>query len=98
MEKDVYLQDNFVCKNMEAVTQIQKLGSNLGVSFPQVIVNEFSLREGLHVKIQCNGNRIIIENVQPRSSYILSDMLSTITENNTHQYIDTGEPVGNEIW
>ena len=83
---------------MEAVTQIQKLGSDLGVSIPRVIVNEFSLREGLYVNIQGNGSRIIIETVKPHPSYTLNEMLSKITEDNTHQCIDTGEPVGNEIW
>ena len=85
-------------KEMEAVAQIQRLGSDLGVSIPRVIVNELSLKEGLFVNIQGNGNRIIIETVKPDRSYNLSDMLSKITENNTHQYIDTGEPIGNEIW
>ena len=39
----------FVTENkkiMETVRQIQKFGDNLGVCFPQVIVNKLSLREG----------------------------------------------------
>jgi antitoxin component of MazEF toxin-antitoxin module len=83
---------------MEAIAQIQKLGSGLGVNIPPVFVNEFSLKEGLYVNIQGNENSIIIETVKPCKSYILSDLLSNITENNTHQCIDTGTPIGNEIW
>ena len=82
---------------METVTQIQKLGSGLGVSIPPVIVNEFSLKEGSYVNIQGNRNNIIIE-TKPHNSYSLSNMLSEITENNTHQCVDTGNPIGNEIW
>jgi len=83
---------------MEAVAQIQKLGSGLGISIPPVIINEFSLKEGLYVNIQGHENSIIIETVKPCSSFFLSDMLSKITENNTHQCVDTGNSTGNEIW
>ena len=83
---------------MQAVTQIQKLGSNLGVSIPPAIADEFSLREGLYVNVHGNGNMIVIETVKPRSTYTLNDMLSKITESNTHRCVETGEPVGNEIW
>jgi antitoxin component of MazEF toxin-antitoxin module len=79
---------------MGTVTQIQKLGDNLGVFIPQVIVNKLSLREGFYVNIQGNRNRIIIETIKSGSSYSLSDMLNKITEKNIQQSIDTGEPVG----
>ena len=39
-------------------------------------------------------NGTVIEN----NPYTLSDMLSKITDSNTHQCIETGEPVGNEAW
>ena len=41
---------------------------------------------------------LVIETITSDSSYNLSDMLSKITENNTHQSIDTGEPIGGEMW
>jgi antitoxin component of MazEF toxin-antitoxin module len=34
---------------MEAKIKIQKWGNNLGISIPQMIVTEFSLREGLYI-------------------------------------------------
>ena len=83
---------------MGNITQIRKLGNDLGVCIPQIIVNNMSLREGFYVNVQGNGNRIIIETIKPDNAYTLGDLLSKITENNTHQSIDTGEPVGEEIW
>ena len=83
---------------MEATIQIQKLGSDLGISIPRVIANELSLSEGLYVTIQGNSDRIIIEAVKPNDSYSLTDMLSQITECNIHPCIDMGAPTGNEIW
>ena len=82
---------------MEAKVKIQKWGNDLGISFPLVIVNELSLREGLYVNVQNNGNEAIIKPVKP-DSYNLTEMLSEITENNLHQSIEWGIPVGNEIW
>ena len=83
---------------METVRQIQKFGDNLGVCFPQVIVNKMSLREGFYVNIQGDRNRIIIETIKSGRSFDLSELLSKMTDNNTHQSIDTGEPIGGEIW
>ena len=79
-------------------TVIKKIGSDLGVNIPQIIVKELSLREGLCVNIYGNGNRIIIDTFKPDVSYNLTEMLEQISENNIHQCIDTGAPTGNEIW
>jgi len=83
---------------MEARVKIQKWGSNLGISFPQILATELSLREGLYINIYDKDSKIIIEPVKPDSSYNLTEMLSRITENNIHQSVDTGIPLGNEIW
>ena len=83
---------------MEARVKIQKWDNNLGISIPQLIAAELSLREGLYMDIYDKDNRIIIEPVRRDNSCNLTDMLSKITENNTHQSIDTGAPIGNEIW
>ena len=83
---------------METRIRIQKWGNDLGISIPLVIANELSLKEGLYMNIHDNGNKIIIEPVKPDNSYNLTDMLSKITENNIHNSIDTGIPIGNEIW
>ena len=84
--------------NMEAKVKVQKWGDNLGISIPQVIATGLSLREGLYINMHDIGNKIIIEPVKQNNSYNLTDMLNQITENNTHQAIDTGLSIGNEIW
>jgi antitoxin component of MazEF toxin-antitoxin module len=83
---------------MEARIKIQKIGNDLGINIPTVVANGLSLREGLYVNVQKNGNRIIIEPTKTSASYSLTDMLSEITENNIHQSVETGMPTGNEIW
>jgi len=83
---------------MRARIKIQKWGNDLGISIPQDIANELSLKEGLYVSIQDKGNEIIVEPTQLNGSYSLTEMLNLISEANIHQSIDTGMPIGNEIW
>ena len=83
---------------MEARIKIQKWGNDLGISIPTVIANGLSFREGHYVSVHEKENRIIIEHSKSNFSYNLTDMLSEITENNIHQCIETGSPIGNEIW
>ncbi|MDR2148162.1 MAG: hypothetical protein LBE91_17085 [Tannerella sp.] len=83
---------------MEAMIKIQKWGNDLGINIPAVIANGLSLKEGLNVSIRKNGSRIIIEPSKTNVSYSLTDMLTEITEDNIHHCIETGIPIGNEIW
>jgi len=78
---------------MEAV--VKKWGNSLGIRIPNPIVREFSLKDGSHVDIDDRGKEIVIKPVQRNK---LSEMLSKINEQNIHEEIDTGEPVGKEIW
>jgi antitoxin MazE len=89
---------NFKINDMEARIQIKKWGNDLGINIPRTIANGLSLSEGHYVRVQENGNRIIIETSRLDVSYNLSDMLNEITQNNIHHSIETGIPVGKEIW
>jgi len=83
---------------MEATIKIQKLGGGLGINFPSAIVNGLSLRDGLYVNVREDGNRIIIHPARQNVSYDLASMLNEITDKNIHHCVETGAPVGNEIW
>ena len=78
---------------MEAV--VKKWGNSLGVRIPNLIIRELSLKEGSFVDIKEKGNEIIIKPIQKNT---LTEMLNEINEQNKHKEIDTGSPVGNEIW
>ena len=78
---------------MEAM--VQKWGNSLGIRIPNLIVREFSLKNGSIVNINDNGNEIVIKPVKKSK---LSEMLDNINDQNLHQEIDWGKPVGNEIW
>ena len=78
---------------MEAV--IKKWGNSLGIRIPTHIARGLSLKDGSFVDINNKGEEIIIKPITKNS---LSEMLSKINEQNIHNEIDTGKPVGKEIW
>jgi len=78
---------------MEAM--VQKWGNSLGIRIPNLIVREFSLKNGSFVNINDNGNEIIIKPIRKSR---LSEMLDNIDDRNVHGEIETTGPVGKEIW
>lgn len=78
---------------MEAT--VKNWGNSLGIRIPNFIVRELSLKNGSVVDINDNGKEILIKPIQKDK---LSDMLSLINENNIHEEIDWGKPVGKEVW
>jgi len=78
---------------MEAV--VKKWGNSLGVRIPNHLVRELSLKDGSCVDISDKGKVITIKPIQKNN---LAEMLSSINEQNIHKEIETGSPVGKEIW
>ena len=78
---------------MEAV--VKKWGNSLGIRIPNLIARELSLKDGSYVDINEDKKKIII---MPVKKNRLSEMLNGINEQNLHAEIETGEPVGKEIW
>ena len=76
-------------------TVIKKWGNSLGIRIPRLIARELSLEDGSCVHIKDRGNEIVISPIKKNK---LSEMLSKINEHNLHAEVDTGEPVGKEIW
>ena len=78
---------------MEAT--VKKWGNSLGVRIPNLIARELSLKDGSLVDITDRGKEIIIKPVQKNK---LSEMLCNINEHNIHKEVETGGPVGKEVW
>ena len=78
---------------MEAV--VKKWGNSLGIRIPNILAKGLSLRDGSYVNIDDTGNAIVI---RPLKKNKLSEMIKLINKENLHDEINTGEPVGKEIW
>jgi antitoxin MazE len=78
---------------MEAV--VKKWGNSLGIRIPNLIARELSLKDGSCVDINDVRKKIIITPIKKNR---LSEMVSKINKQNLHAEIETGKPVGKEIW
>lgn len=77
-------------------TRIQKWGNSLAVRIPRPFAEETQLQEDSPVDISLrNGKLVVVPLVSDRS---LDDLVEGITAKNRHREIETGGPVGNEIW
>jgi antitoxin MazE len=78
---------------MEAM--VEKWGNSLGVKIPALIVRDLSLKDGSFVDINDMGNGMIM---RQKEKDTLREMLNQINEKNIHGEVETGGPIGNEVW
>jgi antitoxin MazE len=81
------------------ITQLKKWGNSLAIRFPQSMLSQLNLKEDGEVEIRLEGNQMVLTPVsEKRPKYKLDDLLSEMTEENQQDLIDSGNPVGNEVW
>ena len=78
-------------------TQVQKWGNSLALRIPKSFAAESNIEEGSPVNLSVVEGRIIVEPVT-EPAYDLDELLSRVTKRNLHAEIDTGAPVGKEVW
>ena len=78
-------------------TTAQKWGNSLAIRVPKSVALQVGLKEqdDLEIEVQ-DGNVVLKPHV--RRVYRLEDLVKQITPKNMHGEIDTGTPVGREIW
>jgi antitoxin MazE len=78
-------------------TRIQKWGNSLGLRIPKSLAEDAGVEVGSEVDLSVEAGDLI---VRPRRSprYDLKELLRGVTTQNVHREIETGEPIGREIW
>jgi len=76
---------------------IQKWGNSLALRIPRSMAMESSIEQGSYVDIQSVDGKLVIDPVK-ETEYKLEDLLEKVSETNIHFEIDTGNPVGKELW
>jgi antitoxin MazE len=80
-------------------TTIRKWGNSYAIRLPRASVEKLNLVEGQSVRLEEIDDGCAIKVVPAtRTSESLSQLLSRITPENTHEATDWGEPVGKELW
>ena len=77
--------------------KIQKWGNGLGLRIPKSFAKQAGVEAGSEVDLSVEDGELII---RPRRSprCDLKELLRSITPENVHGEIETGEPVGREAW
>jgi antitoxin MazE len=78
-------------------TTAQKWGNSLAIRVPKSVAVQVGLKaqDNLEIEVQ-DGNVVLKPHL--RRVYRLEDLIKRITPKNLHSEIDTGSPVGREIW
>ena len=78
-------------------TTAQKWGNSLAIRVPKSVAVQVGLKaqDDLEIEVQ-DGNVVLKPHL--RRVYRLDDLVKRITPKNLHSEIDTGSPVGREIW
>ncbi len=76
---------------------IQKWGNSLALRIPKAVARDTQLKNGSVVNLAVRKGTVIIEPVK-KTKYRLDDLLKGVSKKNLHASVDTGPPVGREVW
>jgi antitoxin MazE len=78
-------------------TTAQKWGNSLAVRVPKSVASQIGLKAQDDLEIEVQDGNVVLKPHLCRV-YRLDDLVKRITKKNRHDAIDTGGPVGREIW
>ncbi len=78
-------------------TKIQKWGNSLALRIPRSFAQEAGVGAGSEVDLSVKDGDLVVRPAR-RRTYRLQDLLRRVTAKNLHEEVDTGEPVGREVW
>ena len=78
-------------------TKIQKWGNSLGLRIPKSFAAQAGVEAGSEVDLSLEDGELII---RPKRvpKYDLSVLLRRVTTENVHTEVQSGQPVGREVW
>ncbi len=80
---------------MQAV--VKKWGNSAAVRIPAAVLAAAQVRLDQPVDVREEGGRIVIEPLRP-VRFDIDALIAGITDENRHEWVDPGQPVGKEIW
>ncbi|MGK9469101.1 type II toxin-antitoxin system antitoxin MazE [Pantoea agglomerans] len=77
---------------------VKRWGNSPAIRIPATLMQALNLNIDDEIKIDLVEGKLIIEPVKQEVSYSLEELLEGVTEENLHDPVEWGEPVGKEIW
>jgi antitoxin MazE len=76
-------------------TRVQKWGDGLALCIPKALASQTGLTEDMLVDVELVEGKVVI---RPARRTKLEELLRGVTPENIHAEVDTGPPVGGEVW
>ena len=77
--------------------RVMKWGNSLALRIPAAFARQTGVGSGSEVELELDGDRLVITPI-PGQSYSLAELLDGVTDENLHEAVETGRPVGTEVW
>ncbi|MGH2792705.1 MAG: AbrB/MazE/SpoVT family DNA-binding domain-containing protein [Actinomycetota bacterium] len=78
-------------------SRVQKWGNSLGLRIPKSFAEEVEVEDGSPIDISVVNGELVVRPLRPRE-YDLESLVEAIDPTNVHEAIETGPPVGREVW
>jgi antitoxin MazE len=78
-------------------TVIRKWGNSLGLRIPKPLAEDAGMEAGCEVDVSVQDGELVIRPIVSRR-FRLSDLLEGVTRGNRHGEVESGPPVGREVW
>ncbi len=78
-------------------TRVQKWGNSLALRIPKSFAAEMRLDSNSPVEMSLRDGKLILFPSE-KQKFTLRQLLGQVTEENLHHEVDTGSPVGGEVW
>lgn len=78
-------------------TSVEPMGNGLGIKLPISLLQEQGLTAGSELEVTGGPQGIVLSPVS-RAKSKLEELVSLITDDNMHELVDWGAPVGGEVW
>lgn len=100
-EIDTTQIDNLLSKwhRNDYITHVRSsVVGGLILEVPPAIRSEIDIEPGAEVEWKRLEDGSLSVTISPPVKYDIADLVAGITPENRHEYTDTGNPVGNEVW
>lgn len=88
----IFISEEINKNNMQAT--IKKWGNSLAIRLPKPFTEQIGITADSKIEIIIENNKIIVS----KKNEDLEDLVSKITNSNTHKETQTGKITGKEIW
>ncbi len=78
-------------------TKIQRWGNSLGLRIPRSFAEEAGVKAGSQIDLSVRDGDLIVRAAR-RRTYRLRELLERVTTKNLHDEVETGDPLGREVW